>query len=200
MVRKILIFILAFFILINAVNAMDSSNWSTANVGYEEFKIPPEYKNPYSSDFNMYEFDEDIDVFTIRFVNPQIMSLYGYFLEHNSYAKKVNVSGHDAIHFMSYDRKDNANNSKLWFSAGEEFYYIAWRGSEITPEIEEIVKNVTPSSYNHTEFYSILNNQYQNYKIVDSIESQRFDYPSTNGGSHSFVSFGSNGINFGIMT
>ena len=200
MLKKILIFTLALFILMSTTNAIDSSNWKNVSVGYEEFKIPPEYENPYSSDFNMYEFDEDIDTFTIRFVNPQIMSLYGYFLEHNSYAKKVNVSGHDAIHFMSYDRHDGTNNSKLWFSAGEEFYYITWRGSEITPVIEEIVKSASPSKYNHTEFYSILNNEYENYKIVNSIESQRFDYPSSDSGSHGFVSSGSNGINFGIIS
>ena len=80
MPKKIIIMILAFFILMNTASAMDSSNWTKANVGYEEFKIPPKYENPYSSDFNMYEYDEDIDVFTIRYVNPRIMDLYGYFL------------------------------------------------------------------------------------------------------------------------
>ena len=60
---KILIFALALFLLINAVSAIDSTNWTTATVGYENFKIPPEYENPYSSDFHMYEYDEDIDVF-----------------------------------------------------------------------------------------------------------------------------------------
>jgi len=194
----ILIFMLMF--LINAVNALDSSNWTEAIVGYEDFKIPPEYKNPYSSDFNMYEFDEDIDVFTIRYVNPRIMDLYGYFLEHNSQIKKVNVEGHDAIHFMTYDRNDGANNSKLWFSAGDEFYYIAWRGSDITPTIKEVVKSANKSNYNKTEFYSILNNEYNNYKVINAIESQRYDYPQNDKGHHSFVSVGSNGINFGVMS
>ena len=77
---KLIILVLAFFLLINAVSAIDSSNWTTAKVGYETFKIPPKYENPYSSDFHMYEFDEDIDVFTIRYVNPRIMDLYGYYL------------------------------------------------------------------------------------------------------------------------
>ena len=81
MFKKIIIITITFFILINAASAMDTSNWTTATVGYEEFKIPPQYENPYSSDFHMYEYDEDIDEFTIRYVNPNIMSLYGYFLE-----------------------------------------------------------------------------------------------------------------------
>ena len=106
---KILIFALALFLLINAVSAIDSTNWTTATVGYENFKIPPEYENPYSSDFHMYEYDEDIDVFTIRYVNPRIMDLYGYFLERNDF-KKVKVAGHDAVHFTSYDRHDEKNN------------------------------------------------------------------------------------------
>ena len=55
--------------------AIDSSNWTTAEVGYETFKIPPQYENPYSSDFNMYEYDFDIDLFTIRYINPRIMDL-----------------------------------------------------------------------------------------------------------------------------
>ena len=85
----------------NCVSAIDSSNWTTATVGYEEFKIPPQYENPYSSDFDLYEFDEDIDVFSIRYVNPRIMELYGYFIEHYSTMKKVKVSGHDAVFFQN---------------------------------------------------------------------------------------------------
>ncbi len=199
MIRKILFFLMALAILIGAVNAIDSSNWTTATVGYEEFKIPPQYENPYQSDFHMYEFDEDIDVFTIRYVNPAIMDLYGYFIEHNQ-AKKVKVAGHDAVHFITYDRHDEKNNSKLWFSSGEEFYYIAWRGNKITPAIKEIVKSSSDSKFSHKEFYDILNDEYKNYKIVNSIESQVYDYPTKDKGHHSFVSFGSNGINFGVMT
>jgi hypothetical protein len=199
MIRKILFFLMALAILIGAVSAIDSSNWTTATVGYEEFKIPPQYENPYQSDFHMYEFDEDIDVFTIRYVNPAIMDLYGYFIEHNQ-AKKVKVAGHDAVHFTTYDRHDEKNNSKLWFSSGEEFYYIAWRGNKITPAIKEIVKSSSDSKFSHKEFYDILNDEYKNYKIVNSIESQVYDYPTKDKGHHSFVSFGSNGINFGVMT
>ena len=199
MIKKILIFLLIMFILMGAASAIDSSNWTTANVGYDQFKIPPKYENPYKSDFHMYEYDEDIDVFTIRYVNPAIMDLYGYFIEHNQ-AKKVNVEGHDAIHFTTYDRHDEANNSKLWFSAGEEFYYIAWRGNEITPTIKEVVKSASDSNFTHKEFYDILNDEYQNYKVVNSIESQRYDYPRSDSGHHSFVSIGSNGVNFGVMS
>lgn len=199
MIKKILIFLLIMFILMGAASAIDSSNWTTANVGYDQFKIPPKYENPYKSDFHMYEYDEDIDVFTIRYVNPAIMDLYGYFIEHNQ-AKKVNVEGHDAIHFTTYDRHDEANNSKLWFSAGEEFYYIAWRGNEITPTIKEVVKSASDSNFTHKEFYDLLNDEYQNYKVVNSIESQRYDYPRSDSGHHSFVSIGSNGVNFGVMS
>ena len=199
MIRKILFFLMALTILVGAVSAIDSSNWTTATVGYEEFKIPPQYENPYQSDFHMYEFDEDIDVFTIRYVNPAIMDLYGYFTEHNQ-AKKVKVEGHDAIHFTTYDRHDEKNNSKLWFSSGEEFYYIAWQGNRITPTIKEIVKSSSDSKFTHKEFYDLLNDEYKNYKIVNSIESQVYDYPTKDKGHHSFVSFGSNGINFGVMT
>lgn len=198
MIRKIIFFLLALSLIMSTVYAIDSSNWTTANVGYEEFKIPPEYKNPYKSDFHMYEYDEDIDVFTVRYVNPAIMELYGYFIEHNQ-AKKVNVEGHDAVHFTSFDRHDDANNSKLWFSAGEEFYYIAWRGNEITPTVKEVVKSASDSNFTHDEFYDILNDKYQNYKLINAIESQRSDYPTQDKGHHSFVSVGSNGVNFGVM-
>jgi hypothetical protein len=199
MIRKILIAALMLFIVMNAANAVDSSNWSTATVGYEEFKIPPKYEDPYESDFHMYQFDEDIDEFTIRYVNPAIMDLYGYFLESNQ-AKKVKVAGHDAVHFTKYDRHDEKNNSKLWFSAGEEFYYITWRGNDITPTVKEVVKSASKSKYSHDEFYDILNEEYQNYKIINAIESQGTDYPSGDDKHHSFVSVGSNGVNFGIMT
>lgn len=199
MIRKVIIFLLALFMLMSTASAIDSANWTTATVGYENFKIPPEYEHPYQSDFHMYEYDEDIDVFTIRYVNPAIMELYGYFIEHNQ-AKKVEVEGHDAIHFTTYDRHDEANNSKLWFSAGEEFYYIAWRGNDITPTIREVVKSASDSNFTHKEFYDTLNDEYQNYQVVNAIESQRYDYPTSDSKHHSFVSIGSNGVNFGVIT
>lgn len=199
MIKKIAVFLLALFILVNAVGAADSSNWTTANVGYETFKIPPKYENPYKSDFNMYEADEDIDVFTIRYVNPNIMSLYGYYLEKYP-EKKVTVSGHDAIHFTYYDRNDRTNNSILWFSSGEEFYYINWIGHNITKEITEVVKSSSPSKYSHDEFYDILDEEFKNYKIVDAIESQRYDAPRNDNGHHSFVSVGTNGVSVGVIS
>ena len=195
MIRKMLIALMALIILMNAVSAIDSSNWSEENVGYETFRIPPQYQNPYSSDFDMYQYDEDIDVFTIRYVNPNIMSLYGYFLEKYP-ERKVTVEGHDAVHFTYYDRKDSTNNSILWFSAGEEFYYINWIGHNITPTIKEVVKSASQSKYSHDEFYQILNDEYQNYKIIDAIESQSLDYPKDDS-SHTFVTVGTNGVGVG---
>ena len=195
MKRKILIFLAVLFMAIGAVSAIDSSNWTTADVGYETFRIPPQYENPYSSDFHIYEYDEDIDVFTIRYVNPNIMSLYGYFLEKYP-ERKVTVEGHDTVHFTYYDRKDSTNNSILWFSAGDEFYYINWIGHNITPAIREVVKSASDSKYSHDEFYHKLNEEYQNYKIIHAIESQSLDYPKDDS-SHTFVTVGTNGIGIG---
>ena len=62
MFKKVLIALIAVFVLMSAASAVDSSNWNTTIVGYETFKIPPQYNNPYISDFDMYEFDENIDV------------------------------------------------------------------------------------------------------------------------------------------
>ena len=143
----------------------------------------------------MYSWDEDIDVFTIRHVTPNIMELYGYHMKKYP-SKKVKVSGHDAVHFKYYDHHDECNNSILWFSSGEEFYYINFRGANITPTIKEIVKSSSKSDYSHDEFYSILNEEYQNYKIVNAIESQGNDYPSNSKG-FTYTSFGSNGFSVG---
>ncbi len=198
MIKKLIILLLGLFILMSTASAIDSSNWTNATVGYETFKIPPQYENPYQSDFHMYDFDEDIDVFTIRFVNPNIMSLYGYYMEQNSHIKKVKIAGHDAVHFMSYDDNIEKNKSKLWFSSGEEFYYISWLGENITPEIKEVVKSCSDSKFSHDEFYDILSEEFKNYKIVNAIESQRNDYPQDNR-HHSFFSVGTNGYSVGVM-
>ena len=195
MFKKVLIALIAVFVLMSTASAVDSSNWNTTTVGYETFKIPPQYNNPYISDFDMYEFDENIDVFTLRYVNPNLMSLYGYFIS-QYHAKKVNVSGHDAVHFTYYDRHDGTNNSILWFSAGDEFYYINWIGHNITSDIKEIVKSGSKSAYTHKEFYSTLNEEYNNYEIVHAIESQPSDYPQKES-SRTFVSFGTNGFGIG---
>ena len=195
MIKKLLIALLTLVVLMNAVSAIDSSNWTTAQVGYETFKIPPKYENPDTSNFDIYEYDEDIDVFTIRFVNPNLMSLYGYYIEKYP-EKKVTVAGHDAVHFTYHDRRDDTDNSILWFSAGEEFYYINWIGHNITPTIKEVVKSASDSDYSHKEFYQILKEEYQNYQLVEAMESQRYDYPSDDS-SHTFVSVGTNGFGVG---
>ena len=195
MIKKLLIALLTLVVLMNAVSAIDSSNWTTAQVGYETFKIPPKYENPDTSNFDIYEYDEDIDVFTIRFVNPNIMTLYGYFIEKYP-EKKVTVAGHDAVHFTYHDRRDDTDNSILWFSAGEEFYYINWIGHNITPTIKEVVKSASDSDYSHKEFYKILKEEYQNYRLVEAMESQGFDYPKDDS-SHTFVSVGTNGFGVG---
>lgn len=180
----------------NFVNATDSSDWPTVDVGYETFKISPKYsQNPDTVRDDIYEWDYDVDEFTVRYVNPRIMNLYGYHLEKYS-SKTVKVSGHDAVHFYGYDRHDKKNNSCLCFSSGEEFYYINFRGNNMPPEIKEIVKSCSPSKYTHEEFYKILDEEYQNYKIVNAIESQRFDYTSNPKG-FSYTSFGPDGIEFG---
>ena len=195
MIKKLLIALLTLVVLMNAVSAIDSSNWTTAQVGYETFKIPPKYENPDTSNFDIYEYDEDIDVFTIRFVNPNIMTLYGYFIEKYP-EKKVTVAGHDAVHFTYHDRRDDTDNSILWFSAGEEFYYINWIGHNITPTIKEVVKSASDSDYSHKEFYKILKEEYQNYRLVEAMESQGFDYPKDDS-SHTVVSVGTNGFGVG---
>ena len=195
MIKKLLIALLTLVVLMNAVSAIDSSNWTTAQVGYETFKIPPKYENPDTSNFDIYEYDENIDEFTIRFVNPNLMTLYGYFIEKYP-EKKVTVAGHDAVHFTYHDRRDDTDNSILWFSAGEEFYYINWIGHNITPTIKEVVKSASDSDYSHKEFYKILKEEYQNYQLVEAMESQGFDYPKDDS-SHTFVSVGTNGFGVG---
>lgn len=184
------------FILVNVASAIDSSNWTTADVGGETFKIPPQYaNNPYKSDDNIYWLNEDnIYAFCVRLINPNLMSLYGYDIEHSYYYKNVNVAGHDAVHFKSHDRFNKMDYSTLWFCAGNQFYYIQWEGENITPEIKEIVKSSSKSNYTQKEFKEILNDEYQNYKIVNSIESQRYDYPTQSKG---FYSYGPGGWSFG---
>jgi len=104
MIKKIFIGILILIIAVNTVNAIDTSNWSEVTVGYENFSIPPNYSNPYQSNFNMYQYGEDIDEFTIRFVYPNIMDLYGYFIQQNSFCKKLKYQ--DMMQYISSDMTD----------------------------------------------------------------------------------------------
>ena len=143
MFRKsfILIAILLFSLFLMAeVSAIDSSDWQTAKVGYEEFKIPPQFKNSYTADFGIYLFDKSLmdndyqdygddksnDFFSIRYVSVNLFSLHGYFENKYSAPKLVNVSGHEAMHFSYYDYSIVSNHSILWFSAEKNF--ITWNG------------------------------------------------------------------------
>lgn len=174
MLKKIFVIVLALFILMNFAYAVDSSDWKTAEVGGQTFKIPPKYDtNPYEIDSDIYWFDEEsIYVFSIRYMEPNLMYLYGYEMDHG-HSKKVKVAGHDAVHITGYDIFDKINFSILWFSSGEEFYTVQWEGHEITPSIKEVVKSSSKSDYSRKEFYSILNDEYQNYEIVKAIKHYR---------------------------
>ena len=196
MIKKVFLIFLAVFFLMNSVAAFDSSDWVTAEIGEETFKIPPEYaNNPYKNDSDVYWFDDDsIFTFSIRFVNPRLMDLYGYEMSHSSSYKKVKIGNHDAVHFKCFDYPD-MNYSVLWFSSREEFYLINWKGHEITPMIEEVVKSSSKSNYTRDEFYDILNEEYVNYKIIKAIESQSDDdYTFKPSG---MSSYGSNGWSYG---
>ncbi|MBR3112530.1 MAG: hypothetical protein IKH29_02310 [Methanobrevibacter sp.] len=108
----------------------------------------------------------------------------------------MKVSGHDAVHITFYDRYDDKNYSILWFSAGEEFYYVEWEGFNITPTIKEVVKSFSKSDYSHKEFYKTLKEFYNQHRLEEAMESQGFDYPSDKS-SHTFVSVGTNGFGVG---
>ena len=128
MFKKVLIALIAVFVLMSAARAVDSSNWNTTTVGYETFKIPPQYNNPYISDFDMYEFDENIDVFTLRYVNPNLMSLYGYFIS-QYHAKRSMYQ--DMMQFTSHTMTDMTGQTIQFYGFQQEMNSIISTGLDI---------------------------------------------------------------------
>lgn len=155
--KKILI-ILITVILVGCVYAQDNM---TVEINGVSFEIPEKYqdgrtyKNGYSS-----------DTFHIICVDDDLPRQIGLWAREKDYEKNLTISNHPTRHYYQYNPQDKDNYSHVYFASGNSIYEISWEGNNITPDIEKLIKNTPPSKIDEYEFYSILDESINTYKII----------------------------------
>lgn len=176
--KKLLLALLVTLLLLSlmSVSGVDSSNWSSVKVNDVDFKIPPQYQGGSNQKGDSYVLG-DLNNFGILCIDEYIVNNYGMWANDNG--KNVTIGNHDVVYFSEYNSYSKSNVSHAYFSSGKSVYSIAWNGSDMNENIEEIIINAPPSDYNSTTFHEILDEakkQYD-YKQQQDYNSYYYDTP-----------------------
>ena len=185
--KKNIYFIICLFALcglifsLTAVNAIDSSSWHTQKVGGVDFKIPPNYEGGdltrSGSVYSVYNLNQ----FQISSVDDCLKNTYGFDAS-KGHCEDMVISNHEGVHVTYYSAYCKDNLSKFYFSIGDSIFELRWKGSAVSPEIEEIVSNCQDSTLSSTEFHNLLSNAKNDYlngkyshNTYDSYDSYELD-------------------------
>ena len=160
--KKLLLALLVTLLLLSlmSVSGVDSSNWSSVKVNDVDFKIPPQYQGGSNQKGDSYVLG-DLNNFGILCIDEYIVNNYGMWANDNG--KNVTIGNHDVVYFSEYNSYSKSNVSHAYFSSGKSVYSIAWNGSDMNENIEEIIINAPPSDYNSTTFHEILDEAKKQY-------------------------------------
>jgi len=164
----ILIAFLILFILmigIKPVNAIDSSDWESVNVTNVTFKIPPgmeggrlietSYSKGNVFHFGIRSLENDRDLansFGDESTSDDLID-----------AKEETLSNHYLVVLTTYVNVCKSNVTYVYLPINETIFVISFNGTEITPEIEEIINNTPESEMSKKEFYSKLEQSQKDY-------------------------------------
>ena len=180
--RKYLIISTIIIISILALNSTaaveNSSNWKNEKVGDINFKIPPQYENGELVNKNYYTV-KNMFIFSIRYINSTSYLESSYGGDANSdntiYIKNKNIKGHNSSIIYQKQNIDRViyNTTYIYFPTKDEIYCISYDNKNLTPEIEEIIKNTPKQTISDDKFYSELTHAKLSY--ADSQKEENYD-------------------------
>lgn len=148
--------------MISTVAATDSSHWKEISLKGHDFKIPLEYEN---GKFMTYSYESGS--FTLAAVDEILEANYGFIAENPTVIEdNLTIAGHP-VKYIKY----NGQWSRAYFPTGDSIYCIMWKGTSMTPEIEEIIATSAMPSISIDAFYGKLTKALEGYR-----ESQRNVY------------------------
>ncbi len=164
MMKKILIILIAILIFTSCVHAQDNT---TVEINGVIFEIPEKYqgghtyKNGYSADY-----------FHLTCIDENIAKSIGLWACEKDYEENLTISNHPVKFYYQYNPHSKDNYSHVYFASGNSIYEISWLGNNITPDIEKLIKDATPSKINEDKFYSILDDSIKTYKITKTQQDE----------------------------
>ena len=155
--KKILIITILLALLAGCVYAQNM----TVEINGVNFEIPEKYQNGHA-----YKNGYTSDMFHITCIDDNIAKSIGLWASEKDFEENLTISNHPARHYYQYNSYEKDNYSHIYFSSGNSIYEISWIGNNITPDIEELIKNTPPSKISEDEFHSILDESIRTYKIL----------------------------------
>ena len=153
---KKIFLITTIFLLIGCAYAQNS----TIAINNVEFKIPEKYQG---GELNNGKYQLD-NVFSIRCIDDNPMKVIGLWAEESDYSNDLTIGNHPVRHYHQFNQYVKGNHSHAYFASGHSAYEISWLGTEIEPDIENLIKNAPDSEINTDDFYNALDDSINMYK------------------------------------
>lgn len=141
--------------------SLNSSSWTSQKVGNVNFKIPPKYENGHIENPDYFVIT-NIFVFAIRYIDSYsfLKSSYGDDVSSSDtvYVENQFIADHAAsviYQEKNIDRKEY-NVTYVYFPVKDEIYCISYSGDNLTPEVEEMIKNTPRQNISNEDFYGRL--------------------------------------------
>ena len=154
---KKIFLILLFFLLIFPASAVE--------IRGVDFEIPDGYHEGELKSYGYIFKDED--TFSILCIDLLMQTKYGQWACESRSSENITIGSHEAVHYVNL-----GNISHLVFSVGNSIFCISWNSSEITPEIEKLVKDSPDSNLTSSKFHSKLENELAEYAADRELEEE----------------------------
>ena len=172
--NKIAMLFICFILIISVIPFSFASENVTVNG--VTFEIPDQYTNGRSTD-NSYLYN-NIFTFAIRALDSTefLVDTYGDEASNeDGSTTDLTIGNHDVVHIVNYVSVAESRVSYAFFACGDVIYCISWKGSEMTPEIEDMIRNSPDSNYTYNEFHDVLNQAETQYQEDLAAEEQAYD-------------------------
>ena len=148
---------------------------SNVKVNDAEFSLPSKYQGG-DLDNNSYRLN---NTFSIRCIDENVASAIGLWASEKEFEEDLDIANHPVRHFYQHNSYVNDYHSHAYFASGKSVYEIAWTGKEINRDIENLIKNTSPSEISEDVFYNALDksiNIYKEQKINQLNPDEEYNY------------------------
>ena len=156
MKKKIWILLITFFL----ISSVCAQNDMAVQINDIEFEIPSKYQGGKTIN-DKYKLD---DIFSIRCIDGNIPKSIGLWACEMDHSKNLTISDHPVRHYCQYNSYIKNNQSHAYFASGDSIYEIVWIGNEITPDINNMIKNAPKSNIDINTFNKLLDKSIETYK------------------------------------
>ena len=148
---------------------------STITINNVDFNISSQYQGgELTNDY--YKLD---NIFSIRCIDDNVPGAIGLWASEKDFSEDLMIGKHPVRHYYTYNEYVHGNLSHAYFTSEKSAYEIKWTGSEITKDIEKLIKNTPPSEIDSDDFYNALDKSvdiYKNQKIEKLNQDAQYNY------------------------